>query len=212
MVFNNAYRNVAPSGYLKTEFEKRNYETLFIPNILDIDKYKYEERTSIQPKILWVRAFKELYNPTMAVEVLKRVREEYSNVALCMVGPHKDDSYEKTRQLSKEYNLEKHLLCTGVLSKEDWIEKSEDYDLFINTTNFDNTPVSVMEAMALGLSVVSTNAGGMPYLIEHGKDGILVEKGAASQMAQEIIKIIDSNRQDLAQNCLLYTSPSPRDS
>src|SRR5690606_1118742 len=48
------------------------------------------------------------------------------------------------------------------------------YNIFINTTNFDNMPVSVMEAMALGLPIISTNVGGMPFLIENGHDGILV--------------------------------------
>ncbi len=200
MVFNNSYRNVAPSNYLKSAFEQRGYRTLFIPNILEIEKYTFKKRISLSSSLLWVRAFKDLYNPKMAIEVLQIVMKTYPYAKLCMVGPIVDRSYEETVRFVHTHNVDKHTEFTGVLSKEDWIKKSEDYDLFINTTNFDNTPVSVMEAMALGLTVVSTNAGGMPYLIEHDKDGILVEKGAADQMAQEIIKIIDTNRQDLAQN------------
>ena len=60
------------------------------------------------------------------------------------------------------------------------------YDIFLNTTNFDNMPVSVIEAMALGLPLVSTNVGGMPFLIEDGVDGILVPPGDTKAMAGAI--------------------------
>ena len=64
---------------------------------------------------------------------------------------------------------------TGKLSKQEWRDLSKDYNVFINTTNFDNTPVSVIEAMALGIPVVSTNVGGLPFLITDKVDGVLVE-------------------------------------
>src|SRR5690606_9373203 len=63
---------------------------------------------------------------------------------------------------------------TGKLPKVDWIEISKEYNVFINTTNFDNMPISVIEAMALGIPIVSTNVGGMPYLISNEHDGLLV--------------------------------------
>ena len=59
-------------------------------------------------------------------------------------------------------------------------------------TDVDNTPISVIEAMALGLPVISTDVGGMPYLIEDGKDGILVPQNDVSAMAAAI--------EDLLQN------------
>ncbi len=52
-----------------------------------------------------------------------------------------------------------------------WLAKG---DIFLNTTNVDNTPVSVIEAQAAGLCVVSTNVGGIPFLLENGKDALLV--------------------------------------
>src|SRR5690606_27971952 len=58
--------------------------------------------------------------------------------------------------------------------------------IFINTTNFDNTPVSVMEAMALGLPIISTNVGGMPFLIDSGADGILVSPNNAQAFVDAI--------------------------
>jgi glycosyltransferase involved in cell wall biosynthesis len=85
--------------------------------------------------------------------------------------------------------LEESVTFTGVLPKEEWHTLSENYDIFINTTTIDNTPVSVMEAMALGLPVVSTNVGGLPYLILEG-EGILVENANVDAMYNAIIQLL----------------------
>lgn len=200
MIFKNSFVNVAPSNYLKTEFEKRGYVTDFVPNILEIENYEYVKRKNLSPKILWVRAFKELYNPTMAIRVLNLLKKKFNNAELCMVGPSKDASFEKTKELARKLGILDSVTFTGVLSKSEWHKKSKEYDIFINTTNFDNTPVSVMEAMALGLTIVSTNAGGMPYLIENGKEGIIVEKNDYDSMARVIIDLINTNDQTFSKN------------
>ena len=61
--------------------------------------------------------------------------------------------------------------------------------MFINTTNVDNTPVSVIEAMALGLPVVSTNVGGIPFLLEDGVDALLVEPNDQEAMCRAIERL-----------------------
>ncbi len=189
-IFKNSYKNVAPSNYLKVAFNIENFKTEFIPNIISLKDYNYNNRTNIQPKLLWVRSFKHLYNPTLAIEVLLELKKEYPNAVLCMIGPFLDDSHQKTLELIKEYNIESSVELTGVLTKEDWHKKSTEYDIFINTTNFDNTPISVIEAMALGLTVVSTNVGGMPYLIDDKIDGLLVEKENVTAMTNAIIDVV----------------------
>ena len=63
-------------------------------------------------------------------------------------------------------------------------------DVFINTTNIDNTPVSLLEAMACGLCVVSTNVGGLPYLIEDGVDALLVPPDDSQAMAAAVRRIL----------------------
>ena len=193
MIFNHSYKNVAPSNYLKTAFEEQGYAVDYIPNILEIDRYQFKTREELNPKLLWVRAFKHLYNPMLAIEVLLLLKEKFPKATLCMIGPAKDNSFDQVKNKVKTLGLENDVEFTGVLSKEDWHKKAEDCDIFINTTNFDNTPVSVMEAMALGLPVVSTDVGGMPFLIESGVDGILVGKENAEVMSNEISKLVESN-------------------
>ena len=198
MIFNNSYKNIAPSNYLKSEFEKHSYKTSFIPNTLNIKEYSFKERKFIQPRLLWVRAFKQIYNPVLAVQTLKLLKEKHPNSTLCMIGPFLDNSYEETLELIEKYGLKDSVEFTGVLSKKEWHKKSIDYDIFINTTNFDNTPVSVIEAMALGLPIVSTNVGGLPYLIDHQIDGLLVEKEDSNQMTNAICDLIENKHPKLA--------------
>jgi glycosyltransferase involved in cell wall biosynthesis len=200
LIFKNAYKIVAPSNYLKSFFDKKNYSTLYIPNTIEIKNYKFTFRKEKSPRLLWVRALKDLYNPEMAIEVLKLLKKNYPKAKLCMVGPFVDDSYKATKKLAKEYDLIDDVEFTNTLSKEEWHKKSKLFDIFINTTNFDNTPVSVIEAMALGLPVVSTNVGGMPFLIENETDGILVGKNNPEQMATAIVLILENKYPDLEEN------------
>lgn len=198
LIFKNSYQNIAPSGYLKYEFEKEGFKTILIPNVIPIANYTFKERKKIAPKLLYVRAFAKIYNPSMAVEVLKELKKTYPKAILCMIGPDKDGTLDDVLQLINTYKLQDSIEITGVLSKEEWHEKSDDYDIFINTTNVDNTPISIIEAMALGLPIVSTNVGGLPYLIENNRDGILVDKNNAIAMSMRIIEIVDKNSISLA--------------
>ena len=159
-LFKGAYINVAPSHYLMEAFKKRGFTNLIhIPNTLQLENYPFLLRKNIQPKLLWVRSFSEIYNPLLALDVLTLLRSKGYDATLTMVGPSKDTTFEQCTTRAKKENLP--VTFTGMLTKEAWISLSEAHDIFINTTNFDNTPVSVMEAMALGLPVVSTNVGGL---------------------------------------------------
>lgn len=189
MIFNKAYVNVSPSGYLKFHFEKFGIANVIcIPNSINLDNYSFKERQTFAPNLLWVRAFSEIYNPKMAVEVLQLLQKKYPSATLTMVGPDKDGSLEVTKNFANKLNLE--VTFTGKLPQKEWADLSENYDIFINTTHFDNTPVSVLEAMALGLPVVSTNVGGLPFLISNQENGYLVNDNDTIEMVKQIEKII----------------------
>ena len=192
-IFSNSYRNIAPSSYLKAEFEKRGFSATFIPNVIEIKNYKFLERGVSTPKLLYVRAFASIYNPEMAIQVLNQILKKHPKASLCMIGPLKDASFENCKTLAKELDIEDKVEFTGKLSKSAWHKKAQEFNVFINTTNIDNTPVSVIEAMALGLPVVSTSVGGVPYLINDKQNGLLVDKGNVKQMVEAINLLTTDN-------------------
>lgn len=191
---NNSLMNIVPSLFLKQILEKRNFKSLLIPNALEMDNYQFKCRENCSPRLLWVRSFDKIYNPWMAIEVVKQLKEKYPHTQLCMVGPDKDGSLVSVQAMAGDVGVADAVKFTGVLSKAEWIKLSMDYDIFINTTNYDNLPVSVLEAMALGLPIVSTNVGGIPFLIEDQKDGLLVDKNNATEMAAKISTILEDTR------------------
>lgn len=188
-LFGHARFLVAPSKFLFTVFEKAGYRQLvFIPNSIPLENYKYLQRETVQPKLLWVRSFSRIYNPMMAVDVAKLLLEQEFETSLCMVGPEKDGSMAETKAYAEAQEIA--VTFTGRLSKAEWHKTSEAYDIFINTTHIDNTPVSVMEAMALGLPVVSTNVGGIPYLLTHEEDALLIPPQNKEAMTAAIKRLI----------------------
>jgi len=192
LIFKHSYKNIAPSNYLKIAFENKGYEVLFIPNVLAIKSYKFKIRKEYSPSLLYVRAFDKIYNPQMAVRVLAELLKKYPTAKLCMVGPDKDGSLQECKQLSFSLKVSESIEFKGLMPKVTWHKLSEKFDFFINTTTLDNTPVSVMEAMALGLPVVSTNVGGIPFLIEDKVTGILVPSNDVRAMANVIVKHLEN--------------------
>jgi glycosyltransferase involved in cell wall biosynthesis len=190
-LFGGAYKNVAPSRYLLEAFQTAGYQNLcYIPNTIDLAKYTYLHRKTVRPKLLWVRAFARLYNPLLALHVLEGLLEQRMDASLCMVGPDKEGSLQECKAYAQAKNLP--VSFTGKLEKDEWIALAASYDIFINTTNIDNTPVSVIEAMALGLPVVSTRVGGIPYLLEHERNALLVPAGDGQAFVEAILRLVNN--------------------
>ncbi|MDT0688582.1 glycosyltransferase family 4 protein [Salegentibacter sp. F188] len=192
-LFGKAKVNVAPSRFLYDIFKAKGFDnTEIVPNSIELENYPFKERTEFKPKLLWVRRFQKRYNPLLAIKVLTELLREYPDAELCMVGPEKDGSMKTCKSYVRKHSLP--VRFTGKLKKKEWAKLSSDYDFFINTTTIDNTPISVIEAMSLGLPVVSTNVGGMPALIEDEKDGILVSENDKKAMAEAISELIQDTQ------------------
>lgn len=192
MIFKNSFKNIAPSMYLYQDFEKLGFPVDYIPNNIEMKIYHFKKRVQVTPRMLYVRSMQKLYNPQMAVRVLDLLAKKYDDAFLCMVGPDKDGSLEETKKLAEDLGLSDKVKFTGALSKPDWIKLSVDYDIFINTTNFDNHPVSVIEAMALGLPVVTTNVGGVPFLVDDEENGLLVPPNQVDEFVKAVERLIET--------------------
>jgi glycosyltransferase involved in cell wall biosynthesis len=188
-LFGNAKTNVSPSMYLYEAFKAKGFDNIsYIPNSIEIDQYSFSLRKDITPKLLWVRSFAEIYNPMLGVEIIRGLLEKCVKASLTMVGPEKDGALKECRKETEESNLP--ITFTGKLEKNQWIDLSRSHDIFINTSNFDNTPVSLIEAAALGMPIVSTNVGGIPYLIDNNLTGILVPPNDAAEFTIAISSLL----------------------
>jgi glycosyltransferase involved in cell wall biosynthesis len=191
LLFRNAYKITAPSAYLLKAFEVKYSENLiYIPNAIEIDKYNFLKREYNIPRLLWVRSFSKIYNPKMAIDVLYNLKKDFPNANLTMVGPDKENLIDDCKKYALELNVD--VKFTGKLAKEEWVELSKDYNVFINTTHFDNTPISVIEAMSLGLPIVSTNVGGIPFLLTDNENGLLVGDNHVDGMTDAIAEIFNN--------------------
>ena len=189
-IFGHSFRNVVISEYLRKSIAVSGYDCITIPNNINIANYTFKLRTEARPKLLWVRSFHNIYNPEMAVTVVANLIKYYPGILLTMVGPDKDGSLQQCKNLALQLGVSDNITFTGKLSKQQWLTLSDEFDLFINTTNFDNQPVSVLEAMALGLPVISTNVGGLPFLLHDKVDSLLIPSGNADAMAEAIKSLI----------------------
>lgn len=189
MVFGYAHLNVAPSGYLAEAFSAQGFRVATIPNPFDRSDFPQRQRESLRPRLLWVRSFAPIYNPEMAVAVLSLLKEKFPEATLCMVGPDKG-VLDDVKRLAKDQNLS--IVFTGKQTKKQWAALSSAYDIFINTSHVDNTPFSIIEALSLGMAVVSTNVGGIPHLLTHGENAMLVPDGDAASMANCVIELVEN--------------------
>lgn len=188
-----AYKVISPSAYLSEAFAVQGIDNVqVIPNAIELSKFPFRSKTQNRQKILWLRAFYGIYNPQMAIKAFKIVKDEFPKAQLTMVGPADKSVLSSCVDLAAKLSLE--VVFIDKVRQAQWIELAGHNDIFLNTSNFDNTPLSVIEAMALGLTVVTTNVGGMPYLIENTKEGLLVRANDPEHMAQAIKKLLTDTK------------------
>jgi glycosyltransferase involved in cell wall biosynthesis len=180
-----------PSPYLLDHMRRYRADLHLLPNPLDLSALNCRLRTQPQARLVWLRAFHAIYNPAMAVEVVALLARDVPNVQLIMIGPDKaDGSLPAVQALAAELGVQDRITIHGSIPKADvgrWLHTG---DIFLNTANIDNTPVSVLEAMACGLCVVSTNVGGLPYLLEHERDALLVPPSDSAAMASAVRRVL----------------------
>lgn len=181
----------APSGYLVEQMHPYRGDIRMIPNAIELEHYPFQPRRKAKPALVWLRAFHAMYNAEMAPKVVALLRPEFPDIRLIMVGRDKGDgSLERTKRVSEALGVEASIEFPGGVPKADvprWLNRGS---VFLNTTNVDNMPVSVVEAMACGLCTVSTKVGGIPYLLEDGKDALLTPPDDAAAMATAVKRIL----------------------
>lgn len=189
-LFQSAVAVTAPSHYLLETMRPFRNDLLLVPNALGTRSFSFRPRETPAPRLIWVRAFHEIYNPTLAPRVVAALAPKCPAVHLTMVGRDKDGSLSRVKRIASELGVADRIELPGSVPNAEigaWLDRS---DVFLNTTNVDNTPISVLEAQAAGLCVISTNVGGLPYLLEDGKDALLVPPDDFAAMAEAVRRVI----------------------
>jgi glycosyltransferase involved in cell wall biosynthesis len=180
-----------PSTYLLEQMRQYRQDIVLLPNPLDLTKYPFRLRQHPTPNLVWLRAFHDIYNPSLAVRVIAHLAKDFPTVRLVMIGPDKGDgSRESMNELALMLGVVDRVMCTGQILKDEiphWLHQS---DIFLNTTRVDNTPISVLEAMACGLCIISTNVGGIPYMLEDEYDALLVPADDHESMAKAVQRLL----------------------
>jgi glycosyltransferase involved in cell wall biosynthesis len=184
-----AARVTTPSQYLQERMQPYHADLRQLPNPIAVSDYPYRLRSQLEPRLVWLRAFHETYNPLMAVSAVELLRSEFPGISLMMIGPDKGLFAVVHEEILKR-GLERNIRMSGAIQKDAVASWLKEADIFLNTTNVDNTPVSVLEAMACGLCVISTNVGGIPYLLKNEEDGLLIEPRDPMALAHAIRKVL----------------------
>jgi glycosyltransferase involved in cell wall biosynthesis len=181
-----------PSSYLLQEMAEYRSDLRLHPNPVAITQYQFRVRRTPAPRLLWLRAFHDVYNPIMALRALDLLRRDHPAAHLTLAGPDRHDgTLDKVHAVVAELGLRAHVRFTGPVPKADVPSLLAEADIFLNTSNIDNTPVSVLEAQASGLCIVSTDVGGIPHMVENGRNALLVPAGDAAAMAAAIRRILE---------------------
>ena len=208
-VLNRADFLVAPSPFLAEKIGAFGYQIAEIPNVIDLSEYPFRERSRIAPALIWMRSFHSIYNPEMAIKVLTELRRGVPRATLTMAGVDKGLE-NKIKRMAEEAGLSGAVRFPGFL---DAAEKAREFaaaDIYLNTNRIDNMPVSVVEACAFGLPVVATRVGGLPYLIKHRENGLLVPNEDVMAMTRAVKELLDdpelTRRISLGARCLAERS------
>jgi len=189
-LLSSADRVFAPSEYLRAKMLEYRKEIGILPNGIELPNYSMRLRSQLKPDLVWLRAFDAIYNPSLAIEAVALLRNEFPGIRLTMVGPDKDGSLRDVMMLVARHGLSDQVSFTGCVPKSKVPQMLNAGDIFLSTTTVDNSPISLTEAMACGLPVVSTNVGGVPYLVEDEVDALLVPSGDAVAMAAAIRRLL----------------------
>jgi glycosyltransferase involved in cell wall biosynthesis len=181
----------APSPYLASALRAHRPDLVLLPNGLRTDRYTFRERTAPQPRLLWLRAFHHVYNPSLAIRTVAMLRGEYPAIQLQMLGPdHGDGTLAAIRAEVRAARLEHCVELIGRVPKDQVPRYLDAADILLNTPRADNAPISLLEAFSAGLPVVSTDVGGIPFLVEDGHNALLVPSDQPEQMAAAVRRIV----------------------
>jgi glycosyltransferase involved in cell wall biosynthesis len=179
-----------PSGFLEQVFKRWGVSSRVVPNIIDVERFRPADA---RPRdgvahIIVARSLEALYDIPTALRAFALVRASVPDAKLTVAGsgPERDALVA----LAASLGIGDAVDFCGRRDREGMAELYRSASLVINPSRVDNMPNSILEAMASGVPVVSTNAGGVPFIVRDGVSAILVPIGDHMAMSAAVRRVL----------------------
>jgi glycosyltransferase involved in cell wall biosynthesis len=188
---------VVPSEYLVKVFAKFGFEAVAIFNVIDLDRFEFRQRTALRPVFLSNRNLEVHYGVDDLLRTFANIQREIPGAVLTVVG---DGSQRNALEnLATALHLE-NTTFTGRVEHDEINRHYSATDIYLNASKIDNQPLSILEAFACGLPVVTTDAGGIPDIVTDEITGFLVPVGDYESLAVRALKLL--THQEIAQTMI----------
>ncbi len=170
----------------------RNDNYVVLPNVVNLDMFHISEKNNNPCKIIHISCFEDKSkNISGLLESLKIIDDKGIDFQCKLIGEGMDLDLMKGK--AKELQLINKVSFTGLLQGQALADVLSSGDFLVLSSNYENMPVVILEALASGLPVVSTNVGGIKEMIDDTK-GILVEPRNKEALAEAMIKMIETHK------------------
>jgi glycosyltransferase involved in cell wall biosynthesis len=178
---------IVPTGFLKQVFAEYDEAAAIVPNIVDLELFFPSEETPRQLHVVVTRNLEPIYDNASALRAFVGVRDAIPDATLTIAG----DGPQKAEleSLAEELGVSDFVCFTGRLSREGIAALLRTARVLLNPSTADNSPNSLIEAMASGVPIVSTAVGGIPQLCRHGREAILVPAQSPPLMAEALLRV-----------------------
>jgi len=178
---------VVPSRFLRRVFERHGYRALVIPNAVDLSAFDFPQRVHGGARLLATRNLERIYGLDTVLQAVARLRERHPEVSLTLAGSGSQEG--ALRRLAARLGV--NVTFTGRVAPEKMPELYRQADVLLNASVVDNQPLSILEAFASGLPVVTTATGDIASLVSDGETGLLVPAGDPDRMARAASRLLD---------------------
>jgi len=192
-VFKMSSRLTTPSRFLAELIQRRfGVPVSIVPNVLDLTAFKYRRRAVFRPRLLVTRQLEKIYDVASVLRAFREVQQCRGDASLWIAGSGSEEP--ALRELSSAWEL-RNVRFLGNVPHDELPAVYAECDVYVNASLVDNFPGSLLEASAAGLVVVTTAAGGIPFLYADGLTACLVEPGDWRGLARRIEEVFESPAQ-----------------
>ncbi len=179
---------VTPSEFVLQTFQAHGVPARCIHNLIDPSPFRYRERGRLRPVFLTNRMLDPLYNVECVLRAFALIQCEHPDATLTVA--HDGPSRRRLEDLAGELGL-RNVTFTGHVAVSKMPELYDAADIYLMSPWRDCMPLTLLECFAAGLPAVATRAGGVPYMLEHERTGLLVELDDHVAMAACALRLLD---------------------